>query len=48
LSDTIQSTYDGDIRRLTELRLWEISCVTFPMNQSAQVSCCEVEEAMHP
>lgn len=36
--DTIQSTYDGDIRHLTELRLWEISCVTFPMNQSAQVS----------
>jgi hypothetical protein len=23
---------------LTELRLWEISCVTFPMNESAQVS----------
>ena len=31
--DTIQSTYDGDIRHLTELRLWEISCVTFPMNE---------------
>jgi hypothetical protein len=29
---------DGDIRHLTELRLWEISCVTFPMNESAQVS----------
>jgi uncharacterized protein len=36
--ETIQSTYDGDIRHLTELRLWEISCVTFPMNESAQVS----------
>jgi HK97 family phage prohead protease len=36
--DTIQSTMDGDIRHLTELRLWEISCVTFPMNESAQVS----------
>src|ERR1700733_2706462 len=36
--DTIQSTYDGDIRHLTELRLWEISCVTFPMNESAQGS----------
>jgi uncharacterized protein len=36
--DTIQSTYDGDIRHLTELKLWEISCVTFPMNESAQVS----------
>jgi uncharacterized protein len=36
--DTIQSIYDGDIRHLTELRLCEISCVTFPMNESAQVS----------
>jgi uncharacterized protein len=36
--DTIQSTYDGDIRHLTELHLWEISCVSFPMNESAQVS----------
>jgi uncharacterized protein len=36
--ETLQSTYEGDIRHLTELRLWEISCVTFPMNESAQVS----------
>jgi HK97 family phage prohead protease len=36
--ETIQSTMDGDIRHLTELKLWEISCVTFPMNESAQVS----------
>jgi uncharacterized protein len=36
--ETIQSTYDGDIRHLTELRLWEISFVTFPINESAQVS----------
>jgi uncharacterized protein len=36
--DTMQSTMDGDIRHLTELRLWEISCVTFAMNESAQVS----------
>jgi HK97 family phage prohead protease len=33
-----QATYDGDIRHLTELKLWEISCVTFPMNESALVS----------
>jgi phage head maturation protease len=26
------------LRHLTELRLWELSCVTFPLNQSAQVS----------
>jgi HK97 family phage prohead protease len=36
--ETLQSTYEGEVRHLTELKLWEISCVTFPMNQSAQVS----------
>jgi HK97 family phage prohead protease len=36
--DTIQSSYTGDIRHLTELKLWEVSCVTFPMNEVAQVS----------
>jgi HK97 family phage prohead protease len=36
--DTIQSSYSGDVRHLTELKLWEISCVTFPMNESAQVT----------
>jgi hypothetical protein len=36
--DTVQSNYDGDIRNLTELKLLEISCVTFPMNEAALVS----------
>jgi HK97 family phage prohead protease len=36
--DTIQASYDGDVRNLTELRLWEVSCVTFPMNEMALVS----------
>jgi hypothetical protein len=36
--DTIQASYDGDVRNLTELKLWEISCVTFPMNEAAQIS----------
>ncbi len=36
--DCIQATYDGDVRNLTELKLWEISCVTFPMNQAALVA----------
>ncbi|MBB5331870.1 HK97 family phage prohead protease [Tunturiibacter gelidoferens] len=36
--DTIQSTFDGDIRHLSELKLWEISVVTFPMNESAVIS----------
>jgi uncharacterized protein len=36
--DTVQATYVGDVRHLTELKLWEISCVTFPMNESAMVT----------
>ncbi|WP_187143426.1 HK97 family phage prohead protease [Terriglobus albidus] len=36
--DTLQATYDGDIRHLTELRLWEVSIVTIPMNQAAMVT----------
>ncbi len=36
--DVLQEHYDNaGIRHLTELRLWEVSCVTFPMNESAQV-----------
>jgi phage head maturation protease len=29
---------DGDVRRLKELRLWEVSVVTFPMNEAAAVT----------
>jgi hypothetical protein len=36
--DTLQANFVGDVRHLTEIRLWEISCVTFPMNESAQVT----------
>lgn len=38
--DTIVSEYDreNDIRRLKELRLWEVSTVTFPMNPRAQIT----------
>jgi hypothetical protein len=36
--ETVQSTMDGDVRNLTELKLYEISCVTFPMNESATIS----------
>lgn len=38
--DTIVSEYDkdADIRRLKELRLWEVSLVTFPMNPEAQIT----------
>jgi HK97 family phage prohead protease len=36
--ETLQSTMDGDVRQLTELKLWELSIVTFPMNQDATIS----------
>jgi HK97 family phage prohead protease len=36
--DAIQATYEGDIRHLKELRLWEVSVVTFPMNPMAMVA----------
>jgi HK97 family phage prohead protease len=36
--DTIQATYDGDVRQLKECRLWEFSVVTFPMNESATIA----------
>lgn len=31
------ATYDGDVRRLQKLKLWEVSLVTFPMNTLARV-----------
>ena len=35
--ETLQSSINGDVRQLKELRLWEISVVTFPLNESAQI-----------
>lgn len=36
--DVLQEHYDdAGIRHLAELKLWEVSCVTFPMNEAAQV-----------
>jgi HK97 family phage prohead protease len=42
--DAIQATYDGDIRHLKELRLWEVSVVTFPMNESATISSVKAKD----
>jgi HK97 family phage prohead protease len=36
--ECLQSTMDGDVRQLKELKLWEFSVVTFPMNESATIS----------
>jgi len=36
--EAIKEVWEKDIRRLKEIRLWEISLVTFPMNPLAQVT----------
>jgi hypothetical protein len=36
--DTLKSAFVGDVRELQECRLWEVSIVTFPMNESAMVT----------
>src|SRR5690606_27708003 len=36
--DTIKEAWHGSVRRLKEIRLWEWSLVTFPMNPRAQVT----------
>ena len=36
--ETIKSAFVDEVRELSELRLWEISCVTFPMNEGAMVT----------
>lgn len=41
--DTIKSVMDGGVRKLTELKLWEISVVTFPMNPEAVVTSVKSE-----
>jgi HK97 family phage prohead protease len=35
--DAVKEVWDGAVRRLKEIRLWEWSLVTFPMNPAAQV-----------
>ena len=41
--DTVKSVMDGGVRKLTELKLWEISVVTFPMNPEAMVTSVKSE-----
>jgi uncharacterized protein len=36
--DTKQADFVGDVRELHELKLWELSVVTFPMNPEASVT----------
>jgi uncharacterized protein len=36
--DPVKADFVGDVRELSEIRLWEGSIVTFPMNESAMVT----------
>jgi HK97 family phage prohead protease len=36
--DTKKADFVGDVRELQELKLWELSVVTFPMNEAAAVN----------
>jgi uncharacterized protein len=36
--ETVKANYVDDVRELAELKLWELSVVTFPMAQDAQVT----------
>ena len=36
--DTVKDAMDGTVRRLKEIRLWEGSIVTFPMNERATIT----------
>jgi len=36
--DTVKSTMEGGVRKLSELKLWEISLTPFPMNPEAIIT----------
>jgi HK97 family phage prohead protease len=36
--DTVKSVMDNGVRKLSELKLWEISLTAFPMNPEAMVT----------
>ena len=42
--DTVKSTMDGGIRKLSELKLWEISLTPFPMNPEAMITSVKGED----
>jgi hypothetical protein len=42
--DDVKSKVVNGVRRLSELKLWEISLVTFPMNPDGQVTAVKSEE----
>ena len=42
--DTVKSTMDGGVRKLSELKLWEISLTPFPMNPDALITSVKGED----
>lgn len=42
--DTVKDAVDGAVRRLKEIRLWEGSIVTFPMNELAIITSVKARE----
>jgi HK97 family phage prohead protease len=44
--ETLQSSINGDVRQLKELRLWEISVVTFPPERECADSERQVPEPL--
>ncbi|MGE5113124.1 MAG: HK97 family phage prohead protease [Acidobacteriaceae bacterium] len=41
--DTVKSVMDGGVRKLTELKLFEVSLTPFPMNESAVITSVKAE-----
>ena len=40
----LQSTMDGDVREIREIKLYEVSVVTFPMNENATISSVKCDD----
>jgi HK97 family phage prohead protease len=45
--DTVRDSVESGVRRLKEIRLWEGSIVTFPMNAEAMVTAIKARSLVH-
>lgn len=46
--DTIKQKFEKGVRNLLELKLWEVSCVTFPMNEEALLTSVKSIDGLLP
>ena len=46
--DTIKQKFEKGVRNLLELKLWEVSCVTFPMNEEAVLTSVKSIDGLLP